>query len=421
MSTTAIAVHESWLESFKRVSARGPKWLQELRSRAFERFCALGFPTTKMEEWRFTNVAPIAKGVFTPAKGGKPSSDVGKAPNRLVFVDGRYVPELSSLAAVPKGVVFASLAGKPELAEKTLGCHAAFQDQAFVALNTALFEDGAFLSIPRGAVVEQPIYLHHISSGGGTVSHPRALIVAGAESQAAIVESFDGPAGAAYYSNPVTEIIAGPNAVLEHYSIQQDSDAAFRTATLHIHQERTSNVTDHNVSLGGKLTRNDVNFVLDGEGAEAHMYGLYVVTGESHVDNHTCLDNRKPHCPSREIYKGILDGKASAVFNGGIIVRQDAQKTDAKQSNKNLLLSEGASVNTKPQLQIWADDVKCTHGATIGQMDAESLFYMRSRGIGEREARNLLTFAFSNELLMKMKVNEVREALAQAVQHRLSK
>ena len=417
--TTAVAVHESWLEGYKRVSGRGPNWLQALRGRAFERFCTLGFPTTKMEEWRFTNVAPIAKGLFAPAKGGKPATDVGSAPNRLVFVDGRYAPELSSLAAVPQGVTFASLAEKPELAEKTLGCHADYQDQAFVALNTALFEDGAFLRIPRGVVLEEPIYLHYVSSGDGTVSHPRALIVAEAESQAAIVESYSG--AGFYYSNPVTEVIAGANAVLEHYSVQQDSDAAFRTATLQIHQERTSNVTDHNVSLGGKLTRNDVNFVLDGEGAEAHMYGLYVVTGESHVDNHTSLDNRKPHCPSREIYKGILDGKASAVFNGGIIVRQDAQKTDAKQSNKNLLLSEGATINTKPQLQIWADDVKCTHGATIGQMDPESLFYMRSRGIGEREARNLLTFAFSNDLLMKMKVPAVRETLAQAIQTRLSK
>jgi len=412
--TTAVAVHESWVESFKRVASRGPNWLQALRGRAFERFCALGFPTTKMEEWRFTNVAPIANGVFTLAGAGKPALEV--RPNQLVFVDGRYCPELSS---VPKGVTFACLAEKPELAEKTLGCHADFQDQAFVALNTALFEDGAFLCIPRGVVLEHPIYLHYISSGEGTVSHPRALIVAEAESQAAIVESFSGTGF--YYSNPVTEIIAGANAVLEHYTIQQDSDAAFRTATMQIHQERTSNVTDHNISLGGKLTRNDVNFVLDGEGAEAHMYGLYVVTGSSHVDNHTSLDNRKPHCPSREIYKGILDGKASAVFNGGIIVRQDAQKTDAKQSNKNLLLSEGATINTKPQLQIWADDVKCTHGATIGQMDPESVFYMRSRGIGEREARNLLTFAFSNDLLMKMKIPAVREALEQAVQARLRK
>jgi Fe-S cluster assembly protein SufD len=241
--------------------------------------------------------------------------------------------------------------------------------------------------------------------------------VAGANTQAAVVETYVG--NAATFTNTVTEIVAGDNAVVEHYKVQQESPAAFHIGQLSVQQGRSSSVHDHSVSLGGRLVRNDLHFVLDGEGAEAQLNGLYITNGEQHVANHSKIDHAQPHCPSRELYKGIMSGKSSAVFNGGIVVRQIAQKTDAKQSNKNLLLSDDCSINTKPQLEIWADDVKCTHGATIGRLDDEQLFYLRARGIGEESARDLLTFAFANELLGRMKSPEVRERLEMAVRAKL--
>jgi Fe-S cluster assembly protein SufD len=253
------------------------------------------------------------------------------------------------------------------------------------------------------------------------MSHPRNLILAGEASQAAIVEVYAGDAGGNYFTNAVTELLAGETAVIEHYKLQQESQEAFHVATLQVRQQRSSNFAAHSVSLGGALVRNNVNAVLDGDGAQCTLNGLYLAGGRQHVDTHTVLDHAKPHCGSREYYKGILDGRSSAVFNGGIVVRKDAQKTDAIQSNKNLLLSKDAVINTKPQLQIWADDVRCTHGATIGQLDSEALFYLRSRGIGHDEARHLLTFAFANDVLGRMKLEELRAHLERQMFARLSK
>ncbi len=416
----------------KRLAGAHPAWLERIRREAIERFGDLGFPTPRDEDWKYTNIAPITKISFQPAApNGLPRRELerslaGISGPRLVFLDGRYCEEFSSLQALPHGVEAGSLAealcSKNETLEAHLARYARYKDQAFAALNTAFLEDGAFLRVPDGAVLEEPIWIFYFSSRAGParVSYPRNLILAGRQTQLAVVEVYSSLGPGVYLTNAVTELVAGEEAVIEHYKLQQESPESFHVGTLQVQQDRASSFSDHSVSLGSALVRNDVTVVLDGEGAECVLNGLYVAAGAQHVDNHTRIDHARPHSTSRELYKGILDGKAAGVFNGGIIVRKDAQKTDAKQSNKNLLLSEDAVINTKPQLEIWADDVKCTHGATIGQIDEEAVFYLRSRGIDRKAARNLLTYAFTNELLGRMKVEAVRGRLEGLVLARLS-
>jgi Fe-S cluster assembly protein SufD len=403
-----------------------PGWLTDIRSKAKARFDEVGYPTAKLEDWRFTNVSPISKQNFHASKNGLVLGEAFRAAffsrgARLAFVNGKFAPALSSLAGLPAGLVVGNLAALyndpkegPQI-EKHLAKHAQFNDpaQSFVALNTSHLEDGAYVRIPAGTVLADPVTICFIATEDGVSAHPRVLVIAEAHSQGAIVEQYIGDS--ATFTNTVTEIVAGENAIVEHYKLQQESAKAFHVGTFQVNQARSSNVTDHSVTLGGKISRNDLNFVLDGAGAEAVLNGLYIGAGDQHIANHSRIDHASPHCPSRELYKGILDDRSSAVFNGGIVVRQIAQKTDAKQSNKNLLLSDDATINTKPQLEIWADDVKCTHGATIGHLDDEMLFYLRSRGIGEPSARSILTFAFANELLGRMKVPEVRARLEKAV------
>ena len=421
---------ETYFSSFaqleKRLGADPPSWIHQIRRQAIERFGELGFPTTHQEKWKYTNVAPLVRIPFQAATEQAPrlsARELARAPlaevakNRLVFVNGVYSHELSSTVGLP-GVVRASSlaealageAGQSGKLEQHLAGYAAYDRQPFVALNTAFLEQGAFLRIPRGLVLEEPIHLLFVSTGDGVpqVSHPRNLILLDRESQAVVIESYVGLGEAVYFTNAVTEIVVDESAVVEHYKLQQESQRAFHVATVQVRQARSSVFTNHNISLGGALVRNDLTAVLDGEGAECTLNGLYLGTGRQHVDNHTTLDHARPHCGSREVYRGILDGKSTGVFNGGIVVRQDAQKTDAKQSNKNLLLSKEAVINTKPQLQIWADDVRCTHGATIGQIDQDALFYLRTRGIALQAARDLLTYAFASELLGRMKVEAVR-------------
>jgi len=310
------------------------------------------------------------------------------------------------LRGVPKGVETGNL----EDAAPYLARLASWRDNPFVALNTAFLRDVVFLRVPRGAVIEEPIQLEFLTSSGArpTVSHPRVLIVVGADAHCTIVESYVG--GGSYFTNAVTEIVAGDRAVVDHYKLQRESLEAFHVATRQAQLGRSSNFSTHNISLGAALARNDVGAVL-AEGCEATLNGLYIAGGSQHVDNHTVIDHAKPHGASHELYKGILDGKASAVFNGRIIVRKDAQKTDSKQTNKNLVLSDDAVIDTKPELQILADDVRCTHGATIGQLDEEAAFYLQSRGIGKREARSLLTFAFAQDIVDRIKVQQLRDSL----------
>ena len=426
---------ETYLGQFARLERRltgnRQPWFHQTRKTAISHFAELGLPTIRHEEWRFTNLAPLRKIPFQPvvddeldgvtAGSLEPFSFGGLDGTRLVFVNGRFSEELSSIRPLHNdmqvGSLAAALDSDRERVEPYLAHHAGYQDHAFVALNTAFVEDGAFVYIPSGKVIEHPIHLLFVSTSLAEpkVSHPRNLIVVGDNSQITIVESYVGLDGGVYFTNAVTEIIAGQNAVIDHCKLQQESEKAFHIATLAVDQDRGSNFTSHSISLGGAFVRNDVNARLGAEGVECTLNGLYMAGGDQLVDNHTLIDHAKPRCNSHEVYKGVLDGRSKGVFNGKIIVRPDAQKTDAKQNNKNLLLSTEAVVDTKPQLQIYADDVKCTHGATVGQLDNDAIFYLRSRGIGPEDARNMLTYAFANDIVSRIKIDAVRTHLNAAL------
>ena len=431
-----------------------PARIGRTRDEALSRFLANGFPTTKHEEWRFTSVEKIARRPFALAGFGEAhDAHVGRAllgsPREispfqlddvfgaeLVFVDGRYSPALSTVGSLPQGAQVGSLtayaAGHAEAVDKHLGHVAPFDRQPFVALNTAFFADGAYVNIPARTVLEKPIHLQFISTGGsnGVSSlndlrphligvHPRVLIVMGEQSQAAVVESYAGPAGAEYFTNVVTEVVMGEQAVLDHYKLQHESNQAFHIGAIYVKAARSANCSSHSISLGGALVRNDVVAVLGGEGGHCTLNGLYLVDGHRHVDNHTTIDHAMPNCDSREIYKGILADKARGVFNGKIIVRPDAQKTDAKQTNRALLLSEDAQINSKPELEIFANDVKCTHGAAVGQLDKDAVFYLRSRGIGLVEARHLLIHAFAGDVLNRLPILAVRKGVEDVLHRQL--
>lgn len=338
---------------------------------------------------------------------------------RLVFLNGGFVPELSRTGKLPAGVVVGNLASvldsPVEQLRSYLGRLADFHDQVFPAWNTAFLRDGALVLLPRNCVLAEPIQLLFASvpQGKSNVSHPRVLIVAQSSSQAAVIERYLSPGAESevYFSNAVTEIALEENASLEHYKLQQESREAFHIAHTQVRQARGSNFCSSYIGLGGRLVRNEIRILFGAEGSEATLNGLYLGAGRQHLDNHTVIDHARPHCTSHQLYKGILTDRAHGVFNGKVIVRQDAQKTDAKQTNKVLLLSEEATINTKPQLEIFADDVKCTHGATVGQLDAEAVFYLQSRGLGLEEARNLLTFAFANDIVDRIRLEGIRRHL----------
>jgi len=429
-ATQAKKDTDPYLSSFaqlqKELEGKQPPWLQQIRQAAISRFSDLGFPTSRQEEWKYTKVDPIRRTLFRPAAYEPNGLTTERLTGltfcnlqcpRLVFLNGHYSAELSSLKGLPKTVQVKSVAGvleqDPDLVKPHLTQHARYEDHPFVALNTALIQDGALVHVPKGEVIQEPIHLLFLSTAAeeAVAVHPRNLILVEGNSQVTIVESYIGLHQGVYFTNSVTEIVAAENTVVDHYKLHQESKKAFHIATLQVYQDRSSNVRTFNATLGGELTRNEVNVVLDGEGAECHLDGLYLISGTQHVDNHTRLEHAKPHCDSREIYKGILDEKATGVFHGRIVVRPGAQKTDSKQTNNNLLLSDGALINTKPQLEIYADDVKCTHGATIGQLDPDALFYLRSRGIDRTTARSLLIYAFASQVVNRIKVDLVRTEL----------
>jgi Fe-S cluster assembly protein SufD len=435
--TTApwLAEHERFLRT---LPADEPAAVKALRRLGIERFAALGFPTLRQEDWRFTNVAPVARGTFVRPENDPDAADparlavldFGDLPTaaRLVFVDGRFSPRLSEMGDLPAGTVVSSLAEAlartPDVVGPWLGrlAETRLEDTSnpFVALNTAFLHDGAFVLVPRGAVVERPIHLLFLSSGtagAATYSFPRNLIVAGENSHVTVVETYAGEG--AYLCCPVTEMTAGPASVIDHYKLQRESREAFHLATFQITGERSSRPSSHSISIGGALVRNDVNAVLDGEGIDCILNGLYLAEGRQLIDNHMRVDHVKAHCDSHELYKGILDGKARAVFNGLIHVHPGAQKTDAKQSNRNLLLSAEAIANSNPQLEIFADDVKCTHGSTVGQLDDDAIFYLRSRGIGAEAARSILTYAFASDIVERIKLAPVRRDLEEFLFSRL--
>jgi Fe-S cluster assembly protein SufD len=424
--------HDTYVADFERAASLrqdDPGWLARARKTALDSFLGAGFPTTRDEEWRFTNVAPIAETAFARAPDVQLSADQLRPflfEDRallLVLVNGRFNPGLSDLAAAPRGLRIGSLAQwlreDPAAAERVLTRHAAFDRSAFVALNTAFFTDGALVHVPDRLVVEHPVHVLYISTGdrAPVASHPRTLVMVGESAQLTIVEDYV-CVGGGYFTNAVTESVVGRNGRLDHYKVQRESHDAYHVATNVVHGSRDATFSSISVSFGGKLVRNDAIAVLAGEGIDGTLNGLYLANGSRLVDNHTTIDHAMPHCASHEVYKGILGESARAVFNGKIVVRQDAQKTDAKQTNRALLLSDEAQINTKPQLEIFADDVRCTHGAAIGQLDDEAVFYLRARGLGLDEARNLLIHAFAGEVLQDIKVPSRREQLdAELVAH----
>ncbi len=410
-----------------------PAYLRDLRKAALDRFVDAGFPSTRLEEWRFTNIAPIAESRFALA-GAATLSAADLAPwtfegvgAQLVFVNGRYVPALSTTGSLPPGAVVGQLAPALAAADGAglpFGRAVPAPLTTFPALNTAFFADGALVLLPPHAILESPIHLLFVTVAGAgaeaVMTHPRVLVVAGEDSQARIIESYAGTPGAAYFTNALTEVALGEHAMIEHCRVQRESDAAFHVGLMHVDGGRSSTFTSHAFALGGALVRNEIAAVTRGEGMECTLNGLYLATGRQLVDNHTTIDHALPHCSSHEVYKGVLAGRAHAVFNGKVIVRPDAQKTDAKQTNRALLLSDDAVIDTKPQLEIFANDVKCTHGAAIGQLDDDAIFYLRSRAIGEQDARTMLIHAFAGEVLDGVRIDAVRERLRDELTARLS-
>ena len=397
-----------------------PAWLRRLRDEAKERFLAAGFPSVKNEDWKYTSVAGIEErrfGLAPPGDGGfSPSAVAGILPgdaagNVLVFANGRYRADLSVRRPLPPGVHLGSLSDA--LSGGGDGLVPYFSrspPNAFTDLNTMLMEDGAFLHVGKGVEVSEPIHLLFLTSGGGrpVMVHPRNVIVAGEGSRVTVVERYGGISDAGCLVNAVTDIAAGRDSAVIHYRIQEDGPDAFHIASLRARQGTGSRFAAHSVSLGARLSRSDVHAVLDGEGATCLLNGLYLGNGEQHVDHFTTIDHAKPEGSSREYYRGILDGRSRGVFRGRVIVRKDAQKTDARQANGNLLLSREAEADSRPQLEIHADDVKCTHGATVGPLDEEKVFYIRSRGIDDSSARGLLAYAFAADILRRFDLPGVR-------------
>jgi Fe-S cluster assembly protein SufD len=408
----------------------GPAWLPALRREAMDHFNTLGFPTTRNEDWHFTSVTPIAERVFktAPTRSGPATlspQDVNAlvigdpAWHRLVFVNGRFESSLSNFAGLPADVRVTTLAEalkeSPEFVAEHLGKLAKSEGQTFTAFNTAFALDGVVIHVPRGEVVEAPVHIVHIADAGaaGVGIHPRLLVVVEPLAQLTIVESYAcaGPLSGEYFTNSVAEIEIGNGARVDHYKIQRESTDSFHVGTMQVRQGRDSMFHSFSYAAGAAISRTNIYTKLAGDGGEARLNGLYLIDGAQHADHQTFVEHLAPSCASRELYKGILDGGSHGVFNGKVYVDPIAQKTDGKQTNHALLLSDHARVDTKPQLEIFADDVKCTHGATVGRLDEAALFYMKSRGLGADNARALLTYAFAAEVLETIEVDTLREGL----------
>lgn len=417
-------------EAFAR-SRPVPPWLADLRRTGISHFTELGYPTQQQEEWIFTNVRPIVELPFQRASAaGAIQTDLaafefaGLDGIRLTFVDGHFVPALSRVEAVPAGIVAGDLCSaidrQGERVAGHLGRHARTDASGFSALNTAFIQDGAFIHLEAGRELEQPVHLLFLSTGTGNhTAHVRNLIVAAPNARARVIESHYSLGDNPHLTNAVTEVIVAEGAHVEHCKFQEQNTASFHVATIQAHLAKASRFVSHSISTGARIARNDINLVLAGDGVDAVLNGLYVVGGRQLVDHHTLADHAMPRCGSHEFYHGILGGQSRGVFNGKIYVRQDAQKTDAKQTSRNILLTDQAVVNAKPQLEIFADDVKCTHGATVGQLNRDAVFYCRSRGIDEANARRLLTHAFAGEVIERITIEPVRAHLEKLLWDRL--
>jgi Fe-S cluster assembly protein SufD len=427
----------AFLQEFK---ARGEiatfdssEWLEPLRRTAMERFTLAGFPSARDEEWRFTPVTPLTQKTWNPVTASPRVTRAQLQPfifghaewTTLVFVNGIYAPSLSSLGVLEKGVRVGNLAAALTTDRSVLQAHlaryATIETSPFTALSTAFLREGGFVHVPPDTTVTQPVHLVFVSTAeSGSVMHPRNLVIVDRGSKASVIESYVTLSdGSAYWTNAVTEVVTGANSWLEHTRIQRESEQAFHIGATHVNQHRDSHYRSFSMAMGAALARHNLHVRLDAENVETLLYGLYLARGDQLVDNHTVIFHDHPNCRSWEVYKGILDGRARGVFNGKVFVRPEAQKTDAKQTNRNLLLSDTAKVNTKPQLEIFADDVKCTHGATVGRLDEHALFYARSRGLAAADAQRLLTYAFAAEVIEEVTLEPVRSELERLLRDRL--
>ena len=417
---------DQWLSAVMPQVSEGPGWLTDLRQGAVEQFATQGLPHARLENWKYTDVKALAKRDFSLPKKVDAAElvaekSLGVQGLRLVFVDGLFSPELSDLGELPKGVNVLPLADNANAAKTVLGQVAAANFSGFTALNLASWQDGVLIDLANNAVLEQPVYLQFVSTAqeNAVLIQPRILIKAGVHAQATVIEHYSGAEEAASFSNVVTEVDLADGARITHYKLQQESAKQYHVASLHVQQQRDSRFTSHNICLGGKLARQDIQVELNAEGAEVYLDGLYLGNGRQHLDNHTLVNHNAPHTNSNEDYKGILNDRSRGVFNGRAVVHRNAQKIEAHQSNANLLLSDKAEIDTKPELEIYADDVKCSHGSTTGQLDESALFALRSRGIDEAMARGLLTLAFAKEVIDRIEIPEVHDQIEEAVAGRL--
>jgi Fe-S cluster assembly protein SufD len=430
-----VETMDRYLSAFKAFAGNGaaaaPAWLQELREVGISQFAALGFPSTRQERWRFTSVKPIIEGAFAfPGSAPRvvPEQVAGYVSEedalRIVFVNGSYDEGLSSVPELPAGVAIEPLARALERDDERVRTHLgrlASMKNPFTALNTAFAVDGAFVFVPTGVELKQTANFIFLSDSvaGPQVSHPRNLIVVEDGARVRVIETYAGLDGGSYLTNAVTEVLVGDNARVDCYRVQRESPQAYHIASTHSKQRRDSWYSCNPVVLGAELSRHDVWMVLDGEGGEGLLNGLYVMGDNQHVDHNTVIEHAKPRCESHEYFNGILDDRSRAVFNGRIVVRPGAQKTDSKQTNNNLLLSEHARADSQPQLEIYADDVKCTHGATLGPLDDNTLFYLQSRGMSAKAAQSMLTYGFCVEILDRIEIPQLRDHLEELVKNRL--
>ena len=409
-------------------------WLELVRSSAMDRFEQLGFPSVREEDWKYTNLATLAKEEFVPVtsgqSAGKPAhSKEGlaypeTAEAHLVVVDGFLREDLSNKTGLGDVIAVDLLSAAEDarynkLVRKYLARNAGYHNNGLTALNTAFLQSGVFLWIPKNVKLERPLQITFVADAENGASFPRLLVVAEENSSATVIESFASTNGGKYFTNAIAEIVLKDGAQLEHYRVQRESNNAYHVSTTSAELGRASRYDTTSINLGAQLSRHDVSVVMDHEGAETAVDGLYMVGSDQHSDTHSVIDHKQPHCTSHQLYKGILDGNGRAVFNGKIFVREGAQKTDAQQTNKNLLLSEKARVDTKPQLEIYADDVKCAHGAAVGQIEPEQLFYLETRGIGPELGRSLLTYGFAEEVIGKIKIDSIRSQLDEIVLRQL--
>ena len=425
---TGSSYLESLLQGQPQLPSSPLAWLNQLRAEAVDRVGVLKVPTTRDEEWRFTDISPLAKLSFQPVRAvsSLQTADVKhfyleEAAIRIVFIDGAYAPQLSTQSSEIKdlGLIVTNLStavsAHATAIEPHLGRHVGFQDDVFAALNTAFLHDGALIIVPRNAAIEKPVHLLFVATQREAANHPRCLLIAESGSAVTVVEDYVALQEEAYVTNAVTEIALADNAQVNHIRVQRDSTEAFHIANCAVSVARASRYRSVNVALGARISRYNLNTLLAAEEAECTIDGLALITGRQLADTHTCIDHAKPHGISRQSHKCIIDGAAHAVFNGKIMVRPGAQRIDSSQLSRNLLLSAKARIDTKPQLEIFADDVKCAHGATVGQLDNEEVFYLESRGLSEITARNLLTYAFGAEIIDRISIASLKHRLEQTV------